>query len=185
MRDEELVERARNGRSEAFAELVRRWAGRVVALCCARAGSSQAEDLAQETLLRAWKNLSELREPAKFGSWLLGTSARLCLDWRRAKARTETPLSSFERDGAAGQWADPGAADPAEYAEETPADQLRAEIAKLPEECREVLHLYYGEPTTYEAIAAMLGVSAATVNARLTKARKMLRQAMAEAGGSS
>jgi RNA polymerase sigma-70 factor (ECF subfamily) len=185
VRDEELVERARNGRSEAFAELVRRWAGRVVALCCARADSSHAEDLAQETLLRAWKNLSELREPAKFGSWLLGTSVRLCLDWRRAKARTEKPLSSVEREGAAAQWIDPAAPDPAEYADESPAERLRAEISKLPEECREALHLYYGEPTTYEEIAALLGVSAATVNARLTKARKMLRQAMAEAGGSS
>jgi RNA polymerase sigma-70 factor (ECF subfamily) len=51
-----------------------------------------------------------------------------------------------------------------------------SEVATLPEPYREVLLMYYYDDVTYQDVAAALGVSAATVNARLTKARAMLRQ---------
>ena len=53
-----------------------------------------------------------------------------------------------------------------------------AEVAALPEAYRETLMLYYTQDCTYDELAEMLGVSAATINARLTKARAMLRERM-------
>ncbi len=54
--------------------------------------------------------------------------------------------------------------------------RLMDHVAELPEELREVLLVYYYEDVTYQELAEMLGVSSATVNARLTKARAMLRE---------
>ena len=56
-----------------------------------------------------------------------------------------------------------------------------AEVESLPEQYREVLMLYYYQDVTYDDLAATLGVSAATINARLTKARAMLRERMGRA----
>ncbi|MCZ6653718.1 MAG: sigma-70 family RNA polymerase sigma factor, partial [Planctomycetota bacterium] len=61
-------------------------------------------------------------------------------------------------------------------------DLLNQEIEKLPAECREVLMLYYYSESTYQELGDMLEVSAATINARLTKARKLLRYRLSEAG---
>jgi RNA polymerase sigma-70 factor (ECF subfamily) len=55
---------------------------------------------------------------------------------------------------------------------------LLAEVERLPQPYRETLMLYYSQDCTYEQLAEMLGVSAATINARLTKARAMLRERM-------
>ena len=69
MSDADLVRQARAGRTEAYAELVRRWAGRVMAICHARIGRAHlAEDLAQETLLRGFRALHTLVDPDRFGA---------------------------------------------------------------------------------------------------------------------
>ena len=64
------------------------------------------------------------------------------------------------------------------------AEQLRnlaEQVQALPEEYREVLMLYYHQDATYQDLAEMLGVSTATINARLTKARAMLRRRLSRA----
>ncbi len=80
MTDADLVRRARlggAGRTEAYAELVRRWAARVTALCHARLGRAHAgDDLAQEALLRGFRSLDSLADPERFGSWLCGIALR-------------------------------------------------------------------------------------------------------------
>src|ERR1051326_7931796 len=94
MPDADLVREALAGRTEAYAEWVRRWAGRVAAICHARTGRADAaEDLAQETLLRGYRALKTLADPEKFGSWLCGIALRACLDWLKARERTTVPFS--------------------------------------------------------------------------------------------
>jgi RNA polymerase sigma factor (sigma-70 family) len=161
------VERAR-----AYEQLVRRWAARVTAVCHARVGRADvAEDLAQETMLRGMQSLASLSDPEKFGPWLRGIATRTCLDWLKSKQRTETSLEALPE-------ADPPALDSPDRVVDCreQIDRLMAEVERLPEAYREVLMLYYYEDQTYEELAELLGVSAATVNARLTKARMMLRQ---------
>ena len=178
MSDGDLVHQALAGRAQAFEELVRRWAGRVTALCHAKVGrADMADDMAQEALLRGYRALSSLAEPEKFGSWLCGIAVRACLDWLKAKERTQIPFSSLgvdrnpegfipcrpETDGFA-------------LDREEELQQLMAEVEALPEDYRQVLMLYYYEDVTYRDLAQTLGVSSATINARLTKARAMLRE---------
>jgi len=155
--------------------LVHRWSARVLAVCHGRVGNaSTAEDLAQETLLRALRSLGSIREPERFGSWICGIATRTCLDWLKSKQRTEVSIDHFEAQ--AGE--NPSHAESVDDS----WDLLNQEIEKLPVECREVLMLYYYSESTYQELADMLEVSAATVNARLTRARKLLRYRLSEAG---
>lgn len=183
--DADLVERALAGDRSAYAELVRRWAGRVLAMCHARIRCRHAaEDLAQETLLRGYRELGALRDPQRFGSWLGGIAHRVCLDWLKAKQNSQVPFSTLrgESGGESFLAGDDGSATgPVETADET--ERLMNEVEALPAELREVLMLYYYHDTTYQELADLLGVSAATINARLTKARAELRRRLRVCGG--
>ena len=177
MTDGELVRQAVAGTTAAYGPLARRWAPRVLAVCHARVGRSAAEDLAQEALLRGLRALPTLADPDKFGPWLVGIAVRTCLDWLKSAKRSEVSLDALTSaggpPGAAGvtESPDAAAADRRERAE-----QLVAEVERLPQPYREVLMLYYYRDCTYQELADALGVSAATINARLTKARNLLRQ---------
>jgi RNA polymerase sigma-70 factor, ECF subfamily len=178
MTDGELVRQALSGGIDAYAELVDRWGARIVALCHAKTGhGGVAEDLAQETLLRGYRSLRSLAQPEKFGSWLYGIALRSCLDWLKAKQRTEVAFSDLGREGTPDAFArerSSACAPQAEHADESA--KLMAEVESLPEDYRQVVMLFYYEELTYRDIADLLGVSTATVNARLTKARAMLRE---------
>jgi RNA polymerase sigma-70 factor (ECF subfamily) len=176
MSDGELVRQVLAGRTEVYAELVRRWAGRVTALCHAKTGRGDAaDDLAQETLLRGYRTLSSLADPEKFGPWLCGIAQHVCLDWLKSKQRTQVPFSALRGGGPdAEALADHSAVDCA-LEREDDVRQLLREVEALPEECREVIMLYYYQDVTYQDLARLLGVSAATINARLTRARALLR----------
>ncbi len=173
--DADLVREALSGRAGAYALLVHRWSARVLAVCHGRVGNaSTAEDLAQETLLRALRALASIREPERFGSWICGIATRICLDWLKSKQRTEVSIDHLEAQ--AGE--NPSHAESVDDSWKL----LKQEIEELPAVCREVLMLYYYSESTYQELADMLEVSAATVNARLTKARKLLRYRLSEAG---
>lgn len=175
MSDGELVRQTVAGRSGAYDELVRRWAGRVTAVCHARVGRADvAEELAQEALYRGFKVIATLAEPERFGSWIVGIATRVCLDWLKDKDRTQVPMSILEKVDGSRDFADPRREDELESREEI--ERLMEEVQRLPEKHREVLMLYYYQESTYEELARLLDVSAATINARLTQARQMLRE---------
>lgn len=175
--DSDLVRLAQGGQPAAYEQLVRRWSARVLAVCHGKVRSAHtAEELAQEALLRGLRAITTLEEPAKFGPWLCGIASRVCLDWLKSGQARQVSLDAMS-DGQADAWV----AHEGESPDETAAradDQRRllAEVATLPEPYREVILLYYYDDVTYHDVALALGVSAATVNARLTKARAMLRE---------
>lgn len=178
MTDGDLVRQTLAGRTTAYEELVRRWAARMVALCHAKIGRADlAEDLAQEALLRAFRALSSLAEPNKFGAWLHGIALRICLDWLRAQHRTPIPFSSLGADLNTDEvFASRRESGETLVDREDERRELLAQIEALPEVCRQVVLLYYYDDTTYREIASLLGISPATVNARLTRARALLRE---------
>jgi RNA polymerase sigma factor (sigma-70 family) len=181
--DGELVRLARAGQPAAYDQLARRWAARVLAVCHARAGRAAAEDLAQETLLRGLRGLGTLADEDKFGPWLVGIAVRTCLDWLKSAQRTEVSLNAMgQGDGWTAQVgfrATPDHTDQRDVSDRRErAEQLMREVEQLPPAYREVLMLYYYQDCTYQELADALGVSPATINARLTKARAMLRARM-------
>jgi RNA polymerase sigma-70 factor (ECF subfamily) len=147
----------------------------VLAVCHARVGRSAAEDLAQEALLRGLRALPTLADQEKFGHWLIGIAVRTCLDWLKSSQRTEVSLEARQ-----GAYADipASAEDPAADDRRERARRLMAEVEQLPQPYRETLMLYYHQDCTYQELANLLDVSAAAINARLTKARAMLRARM-------
>lgn len=175
MTDGQLVRQTLAGRSSAYEELVRRWSPRVLAFCHGKIRSAHAgEDLAQEALLRGYRSLSTLEDPDKFGCWLHGIALRTCLDWLKRKEHQQLGLTARNEERLIAH-DDP----PLErLVREEQTHSLVAQVEALPDEYREVIMLYYYQDVTYQEIADFLGVSAATVNARLTKARKLLRQRM-------
>ncbi|HKD36023.1 MAG TPA: sigma-70 family RNA polymerase sigma factor [Pirellulales bacterium] len=182
MTDGELVRQTLAGRTSAYGELVRRWSARVLAVCHSKVRFAHAaEDLAQEAMLRALRSLSTLSEPEKFGPWLRGIAVRVCFDWLKNKQTSQVPFTALGDD------CDPAemlaARETSRYADEHKETLARlvTEVEALPEPYREVLMLYYYDDVTYAELASLLGVSAATINARLTKARGLLRERMASA----
>ena len=175
--DSDLVRLAQGGQLAAYEELVRRWSARMLAVCHAKVRSAHtAEELAQESLLRGLRALGTLEDPAKFGPWLCGIASRVCLDWLKSGQARQVSLEAM-CDGQPDAWVAQQGDSPDEAA--CRADDKRlllAEVDTLPESYREVILLYYYDDVTYQDVAAALGVSAATVNARLTKARAMLRE---------
>ncbi len=176
--DGELVRRAQQGERAARDQLVRRWSPRVLAFCHARVRNRHlAEDLAQETLLRGMRAIRTLQAPERFGAWLRGIALRVYADWRKSKEAGQLPFTAIDCvQNLEGLMQADG--EPVETAAER-ADELRRlmrEVESLKEEYREVLMLYYYEQVTYRDLAELLGVSTATINARLTKARAALRR---------
>src|SRR5262245_55975803 len=139
MTDGELVRQARAGRPDAYAELARRWAARITAVCHAKTGRrGAAEDLAQETLLRGYRSLASLENPERFGSWLYGIALRNCLDWLKAKQQTQVTFSDLGASRTVDEIADGRSAEPPpDQADEI--DKLTAEVESLPEEYRQVV----------------------------------------------
>lgn len=149
----------------------------MLAICHAKVRSAHsAEELAQETLLRGLRGLGTLDDPARFGPWLCGIATRACLDWLKCGQASQVSLDAMS-NGQADCWVAHAGKSPDEAAASADEERrLLAEVDTLPDAYREVILLYYYDDVTYHDVATMLGVSAATVNARLTKARAMLRE---------
>jgi RNA polymerase sigma-70 factor (ECF subfamily) len=176
--DAALVRQVLAGHTDAYAQLVRRWAGRILALCHARlARDDVAEDLAQETLVRGFEELPSLADPDRFGPWLAGIAVNTCRDWLKSRQNSQVPFSTLAADGQAVPQPTAPAGDEVERRDE--AGWVLREVEALPEEYRTVVMLFYYQQASSKDIAHLLDVSPATVNARLTRARALLRARLA------
>jgi len=134
--------------------------------------TADAEDVAQEALLRAYKSFDRLRDHNKFRGWLVRISFRLALDRLRSTKRRE------QRDTL---WAEPAHVPAPVTAEDVAAsNQFQAHLDRaleeLPEKLRLVLLLSAMDGYTIEEIASMLGVPLGTVKSRIFIARKKLAE---------
>jgi RNA polymerase sigma-70 factor (ECF subfamily) len=138
-------------------------------------GMADAEDAAQEAVLRAWQAWEALREPGALRAWLLRITTNVCQDWQRGRfgtrrARTLPLLDQGDEAPLALLGADPGTSD------HTGALDLRQAINRLNTDLRVVLVLrYYAEMDATE-IGAALGLPPATVRTRLRRALMVLRE---------
>jgi RNA polymerase sigma factor (sigma-70 family) len=178
--DAELVCASRDGDRAAFGVLIDRHVPRVRGLARALLRNpEEAADVTQEALLRAYLGLSELREPARFGSWVGGIAvnlAKMRLRQLRDGQRSAAELSGGRLlpgkvDLAATNPSPEQAAEAAELLE-----VVRSAIERLPSSQRDAVLLHYIEGLTCEEIAAVTGETAGTVRVRLHRARHRLRE---------
>jgi RNA polymerase sigma-70 factor, ECF subfamily len=135
--------------------------------------SADAEDVAQETFLRAYQKFHSLREAEKFRAWVNRIAFRLALNRQRGHRR------GMVRDNAWQATEIAATVDGAKDAEQlVMLNHLRKEIEQLPEKLRSALQLSLAEEMEAEDVGAVLGIPAGTVRSRLHTARKLLLEAM-------
>lgn len=177
-RDEELVQRCLSGDREAFAAIVVRYQSLICSLAYSATGSlTRSEDLAQETFVTAWRQLSTLREPAKLRAWLSSIARRLTNNaMRRDRREPVHAADPLERvDGTPTSDSLPG--DQAISAEEKAI--LWRSLQRIPEAYREPLILFYREHQSVERVAEELELSVTAVKTRLSRGRGMLKEQVA------
>lgn len=158
-----LVRAARGGDRRAFGELVQRYSRAVLArqFACTHEMSA-AEDLAQETFLRAWQGLGRLEEIDAFGSWLLSIAGFVAMEWIRGKR------SRKEHEGRL--------APPDTRVIRDPDVPLAEAVAGLPDEYQQLLALRHDHGLSCEEIADQLARPLGSVTKTLSRAYALLRE---------
>lgn len=157
----ELVEAAVAGNIDSFGQLARRYYASMVAIAYSILADHQlAEDAAQEAFARALTNLSKLRKPDKFAPWLAQICRNVAKDMVAAKARQINMEDSCRA--------------PDRNRQNDNVEAVRRSIEQLPFSAREVIVLRYYNGLSYEEIASVLGISKATINGRLTRAKRKM-----------
>jgi RNA polymerase sigma-70 factor, ECF subfamily len=135
---------------------------------------SAASDLLQETFLRLWRNLDDVRdlEAGRQRAWLFTVARNLVVDRYRSQATLRATQAALTSEASPPDPHAPGTAERVALADQL--DHLDAAIARLPVEQREVLSMTVVGGLTSQQIAAALGVPAGTVRYRLHQARRRL-----------
>ena len=135
----------------------------------------EAEELTQNTFVRAWENLGSFRGESAFSTWLHRLAVNENLGQRRSTGRRERRV--FTTDQPEEHEGGPAAAPQAAAHPPARMDLDRA-IAQLPEGARQVFVLHDVEGYQHEEIATLTGIAAGTSKAQLHRARRLLREAL-------
>jgi len=171
--DEALMARVARGDEPAYRQLARRHLPVAVALARRILGNAaDAEDVAQEAMLRVWIHAPRWQPLALFRTWFRRVVVNLCLDRKR-----RVPWVDLE---AAGELVDP-AANAGEQIERSERDKLvQAAIAELPARQRTAIALTYGEGLSNAEVADMLDTTVSAVETLLVRGKQNLRGALAK-----
>jgi RNA polymerase sigma-70 factor (ECF subfamily) len=173
------VARVLGGDTEAYAQLVARHRDRLLRyamrmLCDA----DEADDVTQETFVRAYRSLGTCDDPSRFGGWIFAILANRC---RTAGARRAKREAVFVPTGAeVDEWADRAGAHAAEM-ERSYNERMERALSRLNSAHREAFLLKYVEDMSYEEIAVLTGAGVSALKMRVSRAREILRDALSEA----
>lgn len=167
---DDAVARARAGDVGAFEELYRSTVGRVHALCLRMCRDHHlAEELVQESYVRAWQRLATFRGDSQFTTWMHRVAVNVVLGHFRTAGRRLDDVATDDELSAAGLTQAPDSG--------LTLDLDRA-ISTLPHGARTVLVLHDIEGYTHDEIARMSGVAVGTSKAQLSRARRLLRKVL-------
>jgi len=182
--DAELMARVQAGDEEAFAVLMGRWelpVKRLIARIVFK--TRDAEELAQETMVRVWQRREQFREGAAVRPWIFAIAVNLARNrlrwWRR---RPSVSLQEWSEDGEIGKGGDgekERGGDGGDLERKERVAAVRDAVAALPGELREALVLFEYEDLGQAEIAATLGCSVKAVESRVARAKEKLRAALA------
>ncbi len=167
--DRDLIQRARRGDAEAFGELVTRYQTSVFNVCYRILHErAEAEDMAQETFIRAHARLSTFDEERAFGPWIRRVAANVCLN--HLASQKSTAELDDERD------TDASHSPEAMQEDFERNEQIRKALASLPAHYRVVIELRHYQELSYDEIAAELDIPLSDVKSHLFRARKLLAE---------
>ena len=174
--DRGLVEAAAGGDREAFDELVRRYQGAIVSLIRSlTGGGADAEDLAQEVFVRAWRSLARFRGDSAFRTWLHRIAVNVVRSHQGRMSRLRRWLQPASSEA---EMTDPieAAADASDMESDVVRrDAIDRALAAIPAEMREAVVLRDVQGLDYREIADALGVPIGTVESRIFRGRQRLR----------
>ena len=186
--DAELVAEARAGggaAGAAFGELVRRYQRMVYALALSLVRTSDADDVAQDAFLRAFRNLDLLADPAKFGVWLRRITFGVAIDHVRAdRARSGSIIAAGDGEDSSDplvEVADPRPSPLDRVEQREVVGSVLAALERMPARYRVPLTLYHIDGLTHAKVARALGVPEATVRSLVARARQKLARLLAHA----
>ena len=176
--DAELIQRVLDGDDTAFSDLVNKYQKSVHALAWRKVQDFHiAEDITQETFLRAYRRLSSLKEPHSFASWLYVIATNQCKTWLSKKRLMHHSLDATNNSGwEKATYSSYVRAENERTSVEAQREVVKKLLAKLQESDRTVITLYYLGGMTYEEISKFLGVSVSAIKNRLYRARQHLKK---------
>lgn len=184
--DKQLVAGALAGSADAYRELVRRYQRPILSLIQRMLGDPwEAEDVAQEVFVKAFRNLGRYEPDRKLSSWLFKIAHNTTIDHMRRQRPAAIPLEATSSDGEE-TWEvlqAPQDQAPDRRAQRTEvAAAIAASLGRLKPQYREVLLLRFQQGLAYREIADVLGLRIGTVKIHLHRARKLLAAELAAAG---
>jgi len=178
IQDKKLLEASLRGDASAFEQIVVQYQSLICAITLGATGRLDiSEELSQETFLRAWKSLTQLKELDKFRAWLCAIARNVIQNYLRTKKRESVVISGS-----------------VELAESTPSDSIsvperlirqeeetmmQTALMRIPQDYRDVLILFYRQQQSVEKVAEQLELTEDAVRTRLHRGRQMLRDEVA------
>ena len=171
--ESEWLVRAIEGDDEAFARLVELYQKPVYNLCYRMLGTpGDAEDAAQETFLRAYKNMKRYDRKRSFATWVLSIASHYCIDQLRKRR-----FNAFSIDDEENNWLeppDPEKGPDAVISEREKQEQVQMLLDKLSPKDRAAVVMRYWYEYSYEEIAQELSLTVSSVKSRLHRSRREL-----------
>ena len=179
MKDQEhIIARARRGDADAFEQLVAAYRNQVFRLALRMCGNeADADEVAQEAFLSAWKGLPNFRGESRFSTWLYQLTTHAAIDLMRREKRQAAAEDIDEITTA-----DDGPSPQQQVERAETQREIRSALMQLPEEYRQVLLLRFMQELSYEEIGRALKLPVGTVKSRLNRAKAQLKDILSRSG---
>jgi RNA polymerase sigma-70 factor, ECF subfamily len=175
-----MVAQVKKGDQEAFEGIVDLFKDKIYRHCYRMVGDGhEAEDLAQETFLRAYRNISKYNNEFKFSTWIYRIATNLCIDRLRKKKPDYYLDAEVPGTDGANMYSQLSADDPLPeqvVTENERWNELQEEIMKLPEKYRTAIVLKYVEDLSLEEISQIMDIPVPTVKTRIHRGREALKK---------
>ena len=167
--DRKLIQAVFAGENTAYEKLYDRYAPLVRAICYDTTRNlADAQDLAQDVFMRAYEKLGRLRDPDRFGKWIVGIARLRCREWRRQRLRGRDKRVGLNDAQAV-------VPDPPD---DSRIEQLQQMITTLPEKERLALHTFYLQGKSADSARRIMGLSRSGFYRALERARKHMEKLM-------
>ena len=182
--DTQIIEQINRGKKELYRELVSRYRSKVFSVALKFThDTKEAEDLSQEIFLQAYQALHTFQGQSSFSTWLYRVAVNRGMDWKRKKQRSmEVAVVTVVRDEIEEMSNQSEPSTENFLVEKEEREKVAEQIHQLPEIYERVISYYYFENLSYLEISERLGITTKTVESRLYRAKKLLKESLAKEG---